>query len=151
MRAVVQRVSEAAVTVDGAVVGAIRGGLLALVGVAHGDGEAEAAALAEKIVGLRIFPDDEGLMNRSIVDVGGAILLVSQFTLLGSVRRGRRPSFTEAGDPSLAEPLVERLAGMIQARGVGVETGTFGAHMEVSLVNDGPVTLVLDVADGRVR
>lgn len=151
MRAVVQRVSRAGVTVDGALVGSIESGLAVLVGVAHADTSAEAAALADKLLGLRIFGDDEGRMNRSVVEAGGAVLVVSQFTLLGSVRKGRRPSFTDAALPAVAEPLVDEVAAKIRDGGVDVATGAFGAHMTVDLVNDGPVTLVLDVVDGRVR
>ena len=151
MRAVVQRVSEASVTVAGEVVGRIGKGLLVLVGVAPDDGVAESEALATKLAGLRIFADDAGKMNRSVADVGGAVLLVSQFTLLADTSRGRRPSFVGAAGPEVAEPEVERLAALIRDHGVPCETGTFGAMMEVRLVNDGPVTLVLKVVDGRVR
>ena len=150
MRAVVQRVTRAAVRVDGETVGEIGRGLLVLVGAAAGDGPADAAALAEKLAGLRIFPDDEGLMNRSVVEAGGAVLVVSQFTLYGDVRRGRRPSFTAAAPPEAAEPLVNLVAEGLQRAGVPCATGRFRAHMEVDLLNDGPVTLVLDVAGGRV-
>jgi D-tyrosyl-tRNA(Tyr) deacylase len=150
MRAVVQRVVEASVTVGGDVVGAIGRGLVVLVGVHRNDTAADAEALAAKVVSLRVFQDDEGKMNRSVADCGGGVLVVSQFTLYGSVRRGRRPSFTEAGLPELAEPLVERFAEAIAAAGVPVASGRFGAMMTVALVNDGPVTLVVDVADGRV-
>lgn len=151
MRAVVQRVSRAAVVVDGETVGAIDSGCVALVGVAHGDTSADAAALADKLLGLRIFADDDGRMNRSVVEAGGAVLVVSQFTLLGSVRKGRRPSFTDAALPAVAEPLVDEVVAAINGAGVSVATGVFGAHMSVELVNDGPVTLVLDVIEGRVR
>ncbi len=150
MRAVVQRVAEASVTVGGTVVGAIGPGLLVLVGAAPGDGAAEAHALADKLVGLRIFPDDDGRMNRSVADTGGEVLVVSQFTLLADVRKGRRPSFTGAAAPELAEPLVEAVAARLAAAGVRCATGRFGAMMQVHLVNDGPVTLVIDVADARV-
>jgi D-tyrosyl-tRNA(Tyr) deacylase len=150
VRAVVQRVASASVVVDGETVGAIDGGLLVLLGVAVGDGEAEAAALVDKVVGLRIFPDDEGRMNRSVADVRGDILLVSQFTLLADVRKGRRPSFVGAADPSVAEPLVAWASERIRAAGIGCATGRFGAHMSVRLENDGPVTVVLDALDGRV-
>ncbi len=150
MRAVVQRVTRAAVRVDGETVGEIGRGLLVLVGAAAGDGPADAAALAEKLAGLRIFPDDEGLMNRSVVEAGGAVLVVSQFTLYGDVRRGRRPSFTAAAPPEAAEPLVDLVAEGLQRAGVPCATGRFRAHMEVELLNDGPVTLVLEVAGGRV-
>jgi D-tyrosyl-tRNA(Tyr) deacylase len=147
---VVQRVTRAAVRVDGETVGEIGRGLLVLVGAAAGDGPADAAALAEKLAGLRIFPDAEGLMNRSVVEAGGAVLVVSQFTLYGDVRRGRRPSFTAAAPPEAAEPLVGLVAEGLQRAGVPCATGRFRAHMEVELLNDGPVTLVLDVAGGRV-
>ena len=150
MRAVVQRVSEASVVVDGETVGAIDAGLLVLVGVHHDDTVADAEALAAKLVSLRIFRDDAEKMNRSVADIGGGVLVVSQFTLYGSVRRGRRPSFTEAALPEVAAPLVERVQKAIAAVGVPVASGRFGAMMDVALVNDGPVTLVLDVADGRV-
>lgn len=151
MRAVVQRVSEAKVSVDGEVVGAIGEGLLILVGVARGDTDRDAVALADKVVGLRIFPDDRSRMDRSVVDVGGEVLVVSQFTLLADVRRGRRPSFTEAAGPEEARRLVEAVARRIAARGAPVAEGRFGAMMAVSLINDGPVTLVVDVVDGAVR
>ena len=151
MRAVVQRVSSAAVEVDGSVVGRIGPGLLVLVGVAPGDDEEDCRVLAAKLAGLRIFPDQQGRMNRSVQDAGGAMLIVSQFTLLGDVSRGRRPSFTGAAAPERAEHLVARLAAVVAAAGIPCETGRFGARMAVSLVNDGPVTLVVDVAGGRVR
>ncbi len=150
MRAVVQRVSRAHVRVDGEVLGAIGTGVVALVGVAPGDTGTDAAALASKLVGLRIFADDDEKMNRSVGDVGGGILLISQFTVLGDTRKGRRPSFTGAARPEIAEPLVERVAEEIGRAGVPCSTGRFGAHMEVELVNDGPVTLVIEVRDGRV-
>jgi D-aminoacyl-tRNA deacylase len=150
MRAVVQRVARAEVEVEGRRVGAIGRGLVALVGVGRADGPAEAAMLAAKLADLRIFPDDEGRMNRSVVDVGGAVLVVSQFTLLGTVTRGRRPSFTGAADPAHAEPLVAAVADRLADRGVEVATGRFRASMEVTLVNEGPVTLVIDVEGGRV-
>jgi D-tyrosyl-tRNA(Tyr) deacylase len=147
MRAVVQRVSQASVQVDGQVVGAIGRGLLVLVGVTHGDGEAEAALLARKIYGLRIFDDDDGRMNLALADVAGAVLLVSQFTLYGDARRGRRPGFSDAAPPEQAEPLCRRLVALLEAEGAPVQTGVFGATMAVRLVNDGPVTLWLDTAD----
>jgi D-tyrosyl-tRNA(Tyr) deacylase len=147
---VVQRVARAAVRVDGETVGEIGSGLLVLVGAAAGDGPGDAAALAEKLAGLRIFPDDEGRMNRSVVEAGGAALVVSQFTLYGDVRRGRRPSFTTAAAPETAEPLVDLVADGLRRAGVTCATGRFRAHMEVDLLNDGPVTLVIDVAGGRV-
>ncbi len=151
MRAVAQRVSWARVRVDGEIVGEIGPGLLVLVGAAAGDTSADAAALADKLAGLRIFPDGEGRMNRSVAEAGGAVLVVSQFTLLGDLRRGRRPSFTGAAPPEEAEPLVEAVAEHLGRAGVPCATGRFRAHMEVELLNDGPVTLVLDVSEGRVR
>jgi D-tyrosyl-tRNA(Tyr) deacylase len=150
MRAVVQRVSAASVVVDGAVVGSIGTGLLVLAGVGHDDGPADVAALASKLAGLRIFPDEQGKMNRSVAEAGGAMLVVSQFTLQGDVRRGRRPSFTAAAPPEHAEPLVDLLVERLRDHGVDVETGAFGAAMQVHLVNSGPVTLVVDVAGGSV-
>jgi D-tyrosyl-tRNA(Tyr) deacylase len=144
MRAVVQRVTEARVEVDGAVSGSIAHGLLVLLGVAHGDTRREAEWLAQKIANLRIFEDAEGKMNRSVLETGGAVLLVSQFTLLGDVRRGRRPSFTEAAAPEEADRLYQVTAEALRAQGVLVETGVFQAHMAVHLVNDGPVTLIVD-------
>jgi len=151
VRAVAQRVSWARVRVDGEIVGEIGPGLLVLVGAAAGDTSADAAALADKLAGLRIFPDGEGRMNRSVAEAGGAVLVVSQFTLLGDLRRGRRPSFTGAAPPEEAEPLVEAVAEHLGRAGVPCATGRFRAHMEVELLNDGPVTLVLDVSEGRVR
>ncbi len=145
MRAVVQRVSEAAVRVDGEVVGAIGPGLLVLLAVAPEDGEAQVRWLADKVANLRVHADGQGRMNRSLLDVGGGALVVSQFTLYGDCRRGRRPSFVGAARPEHAEPLVTRFAARLRDLGVApVETGVFGAHMAVSLVNDGPVTLVVD-------
>lgn len=151
MRAVVQRVREASVFVDGDVVGRIEGGLLVLVGVTHGDTPADAEALAAKLAGLRIFADAAGKMNRSVVEVAGGVLVVSQFTLYGSVRRGKRPSFTAAAPGEIAEPLVDIVVSYLEDAGVSVATGQFGAYMIVDLVNDGPVTLVIDVEDGAVR
>lgn len=124
--------------------------MVVLVGVADGDTSADAAALAAKLVGLRIFGDDAGLMNRSVVDVGGSVLLVSQFTLLGDVRKGRRPSFTGAAQPEIAEPLFNEVVTAIRAEGIDIATGRFGAVMTVSLVNDGPVTLIIETAGGKV-
>lgn len=144
MRVVVQRVSEASVTVDGEIVGAIESGLLLLAGLGHEDGESELVWMADKIAGLRIFRDDEQRMNRSVLDVGGAILAVSQFTLLGDCRKGKRPSFVKAAPPEKAEPLFDRFVDLLRERVSRVETGTFGAMMSVALVNDGPVTLVID-------
>lgn len=150
MRAVVQRVSEASVTVEGEIVGEIGRGLLVLVGVGPEDSPTEADALAAKLVGLRIFADDDGLMNLSVADVDGGILVVSQFTLYGDARKGRRPSFVGAAPPELAEPLVERLGQAIRDAGVDVSTGRFGEMMEVRLLNDGPVTLLLELVDGKL-
>lgn len=146
MRAVVQRVSSAQVTVAGEIVGQIERGFLVLVGITHNDGEAEAAYLARKIVGLRVFEDDSGKMNLSLTDIGGAVLAVSQFTLYGDVRKGRRPSFIDAARPDQAEPLYQRFCHLLAAEGVAVEQGVFQAHMQIALVNDGPVTLWLDTA-----
>jgi D-aminoacyl-tRNA deacylase len=143
---VLQRVSSAAVKVDGVVVGAIDRGLLALVGVGRDDDAAAAGRLAETIAHLRIFPDGDGKMNLSVGDIGGAVLVVSQFTLFADTARGRRPSFDAAASPDLAEVLVARVAEELVARGLPVETGKFRAHMEVTLVNDGPVTITLDTA-----
>jgi D-aminoacyl-tRNA deacylase len=149
MRAVVQRVSEAAVTVEGEVVGQVGAGLLVLLGVAEGDTEAEARWLAHKVANLRIFADAEGKMNLSVGAVGGQVLVVSQFTLIANTRKGFRPSFVSAAQPELAEPLVERFAQGVRLENVPVEMGVFGAHMQVSLVNDGPVTIVLDRDPGE--
>ena len=144
MRVVIQRVQRARVCVGGAIVGAIGAGLVALVGVGHADDEAAAAALAEKAVALRIFPDGERPFHLSLADVGGALLVVSQFTLMGDTRRGRRPSWADAARPEHARTLVDAFADRARALGVAVATGEFGAHMDVELVNDGPVTLVLE-------
>ena len=144
MRAVIQRVSEASVTVDQTVVGSIERGFLVLVGVADQDEEKDAFWIAEKVAGLRVFEDPDGKMNLSLADVQGAVLLVSQFTLVGDCRKGRRPSFVEAARPEKARVLYEKLAGSLRQLGLTVETGTFQAHMEVRLLNDGPVTLLLD-------
>lgn len=144
MRAVVQRVSSARVRVDGVIVGEISRGLLVLLGVTHDDAPAQADWLAEKLVGLRIFEDDAGKMNLSLDEVRGAMLVVSQFTLYGDCRKGRRPSFVEAARPEHAVPLYEAFVRAVQALGVTVATGRFGAMMQVELVNDGPVTLIVD-------
>jgi len=151
MRAVVQRVSRASVAVEGRTVGEIGAGLLMLLAVGPDDTEREARVLADKVLGLRIFGDDAGRMNLSVLEVAGSVLVVSQFTLLADVRKGRRPSFAAAAPPEIAEPLVASLCSMLGDGGVTVATGRFGAMMEVALVNDGPVTLVLDVVDGKVR
>ncbi len=147
MRAVVQRVSRAAVRVDGKDVGRIGRGLLVLLGVGRGDGAHEVEWMVRKLAELRVFPDDEGRMNRSLEDVGGEVLLVSQFTLYGDARRGRRPSYTAAAAPAAAAPLVSAVAAGLRARGLGVESGEFGAMMEVELVNVGPVTILLETGD----
>ncbi|HBY94111.1 MAG TPA: D-tyrosyl-tRNA(Tyr) deacylase [Chloroflexi bacterium] len=148
MRAVVQRVRRGVVSVDGEVVGEIGPGLVILVGVTHADSEAEARWLAAKIANLRIFEDEEGKFNRSILEEGGGALVVSQFTLYGDARKGRRPSFTAAARPVVAEPLYERVADLLREAGVApVATGRFGARMLVTIENDGPVTLLLDTAD----
>ena len=144
MRLVLQRVTSAAVRVEGETVGAIGRGLLVLAGVREGDDAETARRLAAKTAELRIFPDDEGRFNRSLVETGGEALVVSQFTLYGDVRKGRRPSFNDAAPPEVAEPLVEAFAASLEALGVRVARGRFGAHMQVELVNDGPVTLVID-------
>ena len=144
MRAVVQRVSKASVTVDGKVAGQIERGLLVLLGVAQGDTEKDADYLAEKIAGLRIFEDSDEKMNLSVIDVGGAVLAVSQFTLFGDVRRGKRPSFDDAARPEQAKELYEYFVQKIRAAGLRCETGVFQAMMDVELVNSGPVTILLD-------
>lgn len=144
MRAVIQRVSQASVVVAGQVVGAIGQGLMVLLGVAQGDAAQDAVYLAEKTAGLRIFEDEDGKMNRSVEDIGGRILVVSQFTLLGDCRKGRRPGFTEAAPPELADRLYGEYVAVLRATGLEVATGVFRAEMQVHLVNDGPVTLLLD-------
>jgi len=151
VRALVQRVTSAEVTVDGEVVGAIGSGLCVLLGVAHTDDEAIAAKLAVKVAQLRVFDDDAGAMNRSLLDVGGAALVVSQFTLYGDTARGRRPSWVAAARPEQAEPLVEAFTRELAALGVPVATGRFRAEMQVALVNDGPVTLMLEVSETTAK
>jgi D-tyrosyl-tRNA(Tyr) deacylase len=141
MRAVVQRVARARVTPGGE----IGGGICVLLGVARGDGEEQAARLAAKVARLRIFPDDDGRFDRSLIDVAGAALVVSQFTLIADTAKGNRPSFAEAAPPEAAEPLYERFCEELRALGAAVETGVFGAYMQVGMVNDGPVTIVLDI------
>lgn len=145
MRALVQRVTRASVRVDGEVVGAIDAGLCVLVGVTHSDDDAIATKLAAKVATLRVFDDDAGVMNRSLLDVGGAALVVSQFTLYGDTVRGRRPSWVAAARPEQAEPLCDAFAAALVASGVPVATGRFRADMQVELVNDGPVTLLLEI------
>ena len=147
MRAVLQRVTRATVTIDGEAVGAIGPGLVVLLGVAQDDGPEDARRLATKTAELRIFADAEGRFNRSLLESGGAALVVSQFTLLADVRKGRRPSFVAAAAPEQASPLVDAFAGVLRELGVSVATGRFGAHMLVALENDGPVTIVLDTVE----
>lgn len=149
MKAMLQRVTTASVTVDGTAVGRIQGGLMVLLGVAKGDQESDARFVVDKIRNLRIFSDDHGKMNRSLTDVGGAVLLVSQFTLLGSTTNGRRPSFDEAAPPDQAKHLYEQVAQGLREGGTIVETGVFAAHMQVALVNDGPVTFMVDSREGH--
>jgi D-tyrosyl-tRNA(Tyr) deacylase len=144
MRIVLQRVARARVTVEGRVTGEIGRGLLLLAGFTDGDSEDALAWMADKVVGLRIFPDDEGKMNRSVQEAGGGLLVVSQFTLYGDTRKGRRPSFVDAARPEIAIPLYERFVELLRATGLPVGTGEFGAMMDVELVNDGPVTLILE-------
>jgi D-aminoacyl-tRNA deacylase len=151
VRAVVQRVTNASVTIEGEVVGAIETGLVVLLGVKLGDDERDIDFLAEKIANLRIFSDDAGKMNRSLLEIGGAALVASQFTLYGDCRKGRRPSFIDAAPPEVAEPLYERFVRRLRGCGLRVETGRFAADMKVGLVNDGPVTLIIDSPDHSSR
>lgn len=144
MRLVLQRVSHARVTVDGRRVAEIGPGMLILLGVGPQDGEEQAAFLVDKLANLRIFEDEQGKINRSLLDVGGAAIVVSQFTLYADTRKGRRPSFTDAAPPEIARPLVDRFAALLCARGVPTQQGEFGAHMLVEIANDGPVTIVLE-------
>jgi D-tyrosyl-tRNA(Tyr) deacylase len=144
MRALLQRVSHASVTIDGKVVGQIGQGLLVLLGVGQGDSEVQVKALADKIVYLRIFGDDEGRMNRSLLDIGGEVLVVSQFTLYADARRGRRPSFTDAAPPVVAETLFEHFKEALASYGLTVASGIFGASMTIEIRNEGPVTIWLD-------
>lgn len=144
MRAVIQRVERASVSVEGEIRGQVGAGFLVLIGVEEGDGDADFKYIADKVPNLRVFEDDQGKMNRSLMDVGGELLAVSQFTLLGDARGGRRPSFIAAARPETADSMYERLVAEWRARGIRVETGVFGAHMKVALVNDGPVTILLD-------
>jgi D-tyrosyl-tRNA(Tyr) deacylase len=146
MRAVIQRVTQSSVSVSGQVVGRIGPGLLVLLGVARQDSEKDADFLVEKIIHLRIFEDEDGKMNRSLVDIGGQMLVVSQFTLLGDCRKGRRPSFVQAAPPETAESLYQYFVDRIREKQIPVQTGRFRAMMEVSLVNDGPVTLIVESA-----
>ncbi len=149
MRAVIQRVNKASVSVDGRVVGSIGHGLAILVGIRVGDTEAEAQWMASKIATLRIFDDDAGKLNLSVLDVKGSALMVSQFTLYGEARKGRRPSYDQAAPPEAAEPLIRRLVELLEAQGVPVQTGVFRAHMLVEIHNDGPVTIMLEQDAGR--
>lgn len=148
MRAVIQRVSRAAVTVEERVTGQIERGLLVFWGVGKQDGPVDVDFLADKIANLRIFPDDSGKMNLSVTDIGGGVLLISQFTLFGNCRKGRRPDFTEAGDPETAKQLYTQMIETIRSKGLTIETGVFAAHMDIDSVNDGPVTLLLDSQKG---
>ena len=144
MRAVIQRVSRASVSVDGSVVGQIGTGFVVLLGVAEEDDQQDVIQLATRVAGLRVFEDDDGRMNLALSDVGGGVLVVSQFTLMGDCRKGRRPSFVAAAGPEKANALYESFVAELKGQGIAVETGKFRAHMEVELVNDGPVTLLLD-------
>jgi D-aminoacyl-tRNA deacylase len=144
MRALLQRVSKASVTVQGKVISDIGKGLVILLGIGHGDGEEQAAFLAEKIANLRIFEDEQGKTNLSLLDVKGEAIVVSQFTLYADTRKGRRPSFTDAALPDLAEPLVDRFVELLRGHGIPTQTGQFGAHMSVEIHNDGPVTIWLE-------
>ena len=144
MRVLLQRVSKASVSVDGQTISSMGKGLLILLGVGHGDGEEQAKFLAEKIANLRVFEDEQGKTNLSILDVKGEAIVVSQFTLYADTRKGRRPSFIDAALPDVAEPLVTRFAGLLRGQGVPTQTGKFGAHMEVEIHNDGPVTIWLE-------
>lgn len=150
MRAVIQRVRRASVTVDGDIVGQIEHGLLVLLGVHRTDSADRGRWLADKVAGLRIFPDTDGKMNLSVRDAGGAILVVSQFTLYGDCQKGRRPSFIDAAQPDLAQPLYEQFSVNLRALGIPVATGRFGADMQVELINDGPVTIIVDTPAQRV-
>src|SRR5699024_8972673 len=150
LKAVVQRVSEANVTVDGEVIGEIDNGLMILLGITEGDTEKDIEVIVNKLINLRIFEDDAQKMNLSLLDTGGSILSISQFTLYGDVRKGRRPSFSKATPPAMAEKLYDAFNKYIKSAGVHVETGSFGAMMDVSLTNDGPVTFVVESIDGKL-
>jgi D-tyrosyl-tRNA(Tyr) deacylase len=151
VRIVLQRVARASVTVDGSVAGSIGEGLLLLVGIEPSDTEDDVASAFEKVINIRVFSDEDARMNRSLLEVGGSVLVVSQFTLLGDIRKGRRPSYVGAAPPAVAEPMIERLVGRFREAGVNTETGVFGAAMEVESVNSGPVTLVMSISQGTVR
>jgi D-tyrosyl-tRNA(Tyr) deacylase len=144
MRALIQRVSKASVTVEGQTISSIGKGLLILLGVGHGDGEEQVRFLSDKVANLRIFEDEQGKTNLSVLDVNGEAIVVSQFTLYADTRKGRRPSFIDAALPDIAEPLVHRFAELLRGHGVPTQTGKFGAHMEVEICNDGPVTIWLE-------
>lgn len=148
MKAVIQRVTRASVHVEGKTIGQIQSGLLVLLGVAKGDEESDGRYLVEKVRTLRIFSDEQGKMNRSLIDIEGAVLLISQFTLLGRTTKGRRPSFDEAAPPDEAKRLYEQVVSELREQGTQVETGVFAAHMQVELLNDGPVTFVIDSRRG---
>lgn len=150
MKVVLQRSKKASVTVDGQITGAIDSGYVLLVGITHSDTQADAAYAAKKIAGLRLFEDEDGKMNRSIEEAGGSVLSISQFTLYGDVKKGRRPSFVEAARPEQAEPLWLKFNEELISHGLQVETGVFGAMMDVQLVNDGPVTIIID-SDGAKK
>jgi D-tyrosyl-tRNA(Tyr) deacylase len=151
VRIVLQRVSRASVTVDGSVVGSIASGLLVLVGIEPSDTAKDIERGVEKVVHTRVFPDDEGRMNRSLADIEGSALVVSQFTLLGDARKGRRPSYIGAAPPEIAEPMIDAIVDRLRHAGIHVETGVFGAAMEVEMINSGPVTLVMTINQGKVR
>ena len=151
MRALVQRVSEARVRVDDEVIGEIEHGLLVFVGVTHDDSVAQASKIADKIANLRVFTDDDDKMNLSVLDIDGSVLVVSQFTLYGDTRKGRRPAYVEAARPEVAEPLCDAVVDALRQLGVPVETGRFRADMKVELINDGPVTLSIEVEPGPTR
>ncbi len=150
MRVVIQRVTSGSVSVGQQVVGEIGVGFVLLVAVSHDDKEADARTLASKIVGLRVFSDNDGKMNLSLGDVGGSVLLISQFTLYGDTRKGRRPSFVDSASAEIAAPMIDRLGTLLSEAGVPVQTGVFGAAMRVELVNDGPVTLILETKNGKM-
>ncbi len=147
MRALIQRVSQASVTVDGQIISQIERGFLILLGITHTDSEKEALALAKKVAGLRIFEDGEGKMNLALADVKGAVLVVSQFTLYGDTHKGRRPSFMDAARPDQAEPLYQRFCQVLRFEGLDVAQGVFGTQMQVALINDGPVTIWMDTVE----
>jgi D-tyrosyl-tRNA(Tyr) deacylase len=151
VRIVLQRVSRATVTVDGSVAGSIGPGLLLLVGIEPSDTEEDIEGAVEKVINIRVFPDQDGRMNLSLAETGGSVLVVSQFTLLGDVRKGRRPSYVGAAPPEMAEPMIDGMVDRLRKAGVHTETGRFGAAMEVELVNSGPVTLVMSIDRGKVR